>query len=27
MPMVSYYWDAASEGMISGYSGAVRDLV
>jgi hypothetical protein len=27
MPMISYYGDAATEGLISGYSGAVRDLV
>jgi hypothetical protein len=27
MPMISYYGDAATEGLLSGYSGAVRDLV
>jgi hypothetical protein len=27
MPMISYYGDAATEGLMSGYSGAVRDLV
>jgi hypothetical protein len=27
MPMISFYGDAATEGLMSGYSGAVRDLV
>jgi hypothetical protein len=27
MPMISYYGDAATEGLMSGYSAAVRDLM